>query len=419
MWDVGCIDGACMTTERALFEQNDNLEQAVKACSQCPALQRCQQNMASIAMQIASPTPIVVAGETVQTHVARPVKEYLDPPELPYDGERGLHLLRQELIGEVVTASRPKRITRDALIGAYDAQDPCNMRESLGEWYEPGWDTLTGALRRYDYRIKATILTDHQKVFPIADCFFRDMLALGNMGFARSRLHRLAIRHSPNEYRQLFTKHQDNPDLTPTTIRCLATFSDIHYPDCAIEDYLLRVKLFANYYKEVPRFALKRICAEHNSMSAVKAVERWQETYESLQQQPYYRTFPDWLVAYAALSRAKGRKKYIARWYSFFGTRLESLDRGWNEKNTRSRHEQVTVNTYMDPETTVLQAEAVSETIGLLKKLSLLERKAVAYTYDLEIFADEDVDIQTLQTQLGTNNIEQYVEEHIIPKLRT
>ncbi len=412
---AGYKEGSCATTERELFLRSETAVQAVEACNHCPVLDRCHQNLATIALQIASPMPVVVAGEVVQTSVERPIN-YHTLPELPYDGKQGLDLLRQGLLGDNLLPSTLINPAVDALIQAYDAQDTLHLREHMGDLYVPSWRILANALKKYDYHSR-TILADYQKVFPIADCFFNDMMALSSMGFARLHVRRLAIRHSPDEYRELFAKYQDNPDLTPTRIRQLALV-DIHYPDCAVQDYLLRLQLVAAHYKEVPRPILRTICASHKGANVTHAIEKWQETYDSIRQEPYYSTFPDWLVRYAAGVSPKRRKSQISKWNLFFRTRVESLDAGWQEKNARSRHEAIASNTHIDPEDHVLREEAISEVMGLLCTLPLIEQQAVAYTYGLEIFLDVELDLHILRTQLKTDNVEQHVKEHILPKLR-
>ncbi len=415
--------GNCVQEDAILFQEGSNLPEAVAACQRCPEFDPCRNAIADIAIRLAAyeRNGSVIGGEYIQWRVERPVKSYESQPSpMPDNGQEALDLLRKETVGERLPGGGIRGTLRpafDTLLERYDARDHYSLRERLGGVFDHGWSLLAQAVLGYRLQDRATILSDHQKIFALADCYFRDIIKLGAMEFSQTHLLQLAVRHSPDYFTQLFDTYADHPDLTPARIRKLVVAHDMNYPACAIEDYLLRLTFFRRHYKEVPNAVLKKVCMASDPYKCGGNLESWRAAYQALRQDPSYRSYDDWLLQHAALLNPKIRKRTIQVWNTFFQTRI-SLD--YTSVRRGGLHETVAGTPYYDPEDHVLRQEAASTLfLTLLARLSQDEQDAVAVVYGLEPLLDrEPPDEAHLMAIFNASDLALHVDSVILPKLR-
>jgi hypothetical protein len=415
--------GNCVQGDSALFQEKATAPEAIDACLRCPELVPCKSALANVVMRLAvCEDSAVVGGEYVQWRVERPIKPYETPALLPDDGPEALSLLRQESVGESsagVLIPKALRSAFTALVKGYVAYDQQNLNKYMGDMFDRGWHLLGHALLRYRLEERATILDDHKKIFAIADCYLKDIVQLGVMGLPAKRLPGLAIRHAPEYFIELFRKYRDHPDVTTSRICKLAADHDTNYPELAVEDYLLRLEFFRNQYKEVPNVALRSLCLASNLAVCEKNIEEWTITYRELRADPAYKGYDIWLLQLAALATPQARKKAVQGWNALFRVRPTFLYLDDTTALRGGKHERAAGAPYMDPEAYVLRQEALTNIISRLVRLSQQEQDAVILIYGLELLLDrESPDEASLMSTLNTSDLNGYVKDVILPKLR-
>ena len=388
-------------------------ENAIESCKRCGNLEWCGLNLGDIAMRLSSydQDSAVIAGNLVQWRVSRPVPDDPEGP-LPEDGDLALEYLRVSLADLDKIPTRIKRIVQDRadaikipLQETYDSESCSYDQEDI----DLGVDRFARALIASTPDVRKSFRDGNPVFKDMAHRFLEDAVALRSLGIRRP--FNSALRHGPEYFRDLIEKYADNSDVNRFVIN-ISTERDTRSPDHAVQDYLLRLAIYRQFYKDDPDvddYTIQYCCSRYVMKSCYRKIEEWRNKYAHLTQKyENDNRFEPWMLKQAALYSA-GRQQqrfldFIFRVKTARDLRLDSQD-----NYGRQKHETTADPNAIDPEAQTVQRDTIK---NFLAQFSGPQRDAIILVYDLDWLLDEVVvqDAETLLDMLGTDNLDTYVD---------